>query len=64
MTVDADIGGVHVQLLVDTRAGVSLIHATTLERLQAKGIKCVVHQQQSPCIVGVNGDELATLGFV
>jgi hypothetical protein len=45
-------------------AGVSLIHTTTLERLQAQGVKCVVHQQHGAKIVGVNSDELATLGFV
>jgi hypothetical protein len=64
MTVDTSIGGVHVQPLVDTGAGVSLIHTMTLEHLQAQGIKCVVHQHQGARIVGVNGDKVATLGFM
>lgn len=64
MTVDTKIGGVHVQLLVDTGAGVSLIHATTLKHLQAHGVKCVVHQQCGAQIIGINRDELATLRFV
>lgn len=44
MTVEARIGEVRMRLLVDMGAGVSLIHATTLERLQVQGVKCVVHQ--------------------
>jgi hypothetical protein len=64
MTVNAEIGGVRVRPLVDTGAGVSLIHATTLEQLQAHDVKCVVHQRRSAWIVGVNGNELTTLGFM
>jgi hypothetical protein len=64
MTVDATIGGVHIQPLVDTGTGISLVHTTTLERLQSKGVKCMVHQQQSAKIVSINSNELATLGFV
>ncbi len=44
MTVAATIGDVRVRPLIDTGAGVSLVHVATLERLQAQGVKCVVHQ--------------------
>jgi hypothetical protein len=44
MTMDATIRGVHIRPLVDTGAGISLVHTTTLECLQSKGVKCVVHQ--------------------
>lgn len=62
MTVDTDIRGIHVQPLVDTRVGVSLIHVTTLEHLQSNGVKCVVHQWQSAWIISANGDASHT-GF-
>jgi hypothetical protein len=64
MTVEVRIGEVCVWPLVDMGVGVSLIHTTTLEQLQAQGVKCMVHQWRSAKIMGVNSNELATLGFV
>ncbi len=64
MTVHTEIGGVGMRPLVDTGAGVSLIHVTTLEWLQTHSIKCVMHQRRSAQIMGVNSDELMMLGFV
>jgi hypothetical protein len=64
MTVEVRIGEVCVQPLVDTGAGVLLIHTTTLQRLQAQGVKCMVHQWCSAKITGINSNKLAMLGFV
>jgi hypothetical protein len=62
MTVDATIGDMWVWPLIDTGAGVSLVHAATVERLQLGGVRCVVRQKWNARILGVSGDELVILG--
>jgi hypothetical protein len=50
--------------LINTGAGVSLIHATTIEHLKEKGVPCLVHWHHGPKLVGISGDELTPLGVV
>jgi len=57
------VGDVHVWPLVDTRVGIFLIHVATVERLVAKGVVCMVWKNRKVRIVGMGGEELATLGL-
>lgn len=64
MTIGAQVGEVHIRPLVDTGAGISLIHAATVERLLLQGVKCVVRKCRTTPVMGVGGEELITLGVV
>ncbi len=60
MTIGAQVGEVHIRPLVDTGAGISLIHTATVERLLLQGVKCVVRKCRTTPVMGVGGEELIT----